>query len=142
MTTRAAGGASGRQPDDAGDGRRPLRSRRAARDRSCACSPVGVAERNERLPERARGQIRYELDVDPRSVTILECRPPWKAEYGPEWTRFPIARLRYTAARKEWSIYWRDRNLKFHLYDLFDPTPTIQAALDEVEQDPTCIFWG
>ncbi len=101
-----------------------------------------VEERNERLPERARGQIRYELDVDPRSVTILECCPPWKAEYGPEWTRFPIARLRYTAARKEWSIYWRDRNLKFHLYDLFDPTPTIQAALDEVEKDPTCIFWG
>ena len=101
-----------------------------------------VAERNERLPQRAHGQLRYELDVDPRSLTILECRPPWKAEYGPEWTRFPIARLRYTAARKEWSIYWRDRNLKFHLYDLFDPTPTIQAALDEVEQDPTCIFWG
>jgi hypothetical protein len=25
-----------------------------------------VADRNERLPERARDQIRYELDVDPR----------------------------------------------------------------------------
>lgn len=101
-----------------------------------------VADRNERLPEQARDQIRYELDVGPRSVTIEECRPPWKPEYGPEWTRQPVARLRYTKARKEWSIYWRDRNLKFHLYDHFDPTSSIQSVLDEVDRDPTSIFWG
>jgi len=101
-----------------------------------------VADRNDRMPEESQDQIRYELDVDPRSLTILECRPPWKPEYGPEWTRFPIARLRYTKARKEWSIYWRDRNLQFHVYDLFDPTPNIEAVLAEVDRDPTCIFWG
>lgn len=101
-----------------------------------------VADRNQDLPERVSDQVRYELDVDARSVTILECRPPCEADYGPEWTRFPIARLRYTAARKEWSIYWRDRNLKFRRYDLFESTSSIQAALDEIDGDPTCIFWG
>ena len=57
--------------------------------------------RNDDLPARAQGLIRYELDVTDRTITILECRPPWNAEYGPEWTRFPIARVRYTGARKE-----------------------------------------
>jgi len=28
-----------------------------------------------------------------------------------EWTRFPIARLRYTKATRQWSLYWRDRHL-------------------------------
>ena len=67
-----------------------------------------------RLPDRARGQIRYELDVADRHLTVLECRPPWRAEYGPDWTRFPIVRFHYAKARREWSTYWRDRNLRFH----------------------------
>ena len=59
---------------------------------------------NANLPERARGLIRYELDATDRTVTIMECRPPWRPEYGSEWTRFPIARLRYTKTRGEWSL--------------------------------------
>lgn len=39
-------------------------------------------------------------------------------------------------------LYWRDRNLKFHLYDSVAPTPTIQVLLDEITADPTSIFWG
>ena len=98
--------------------------------------------RNDRLPERVDGLIRYEMDVDSRSVTILECRPPWREDFGPEWTRFPIARLRHTKARKEWEIYWRDRNLKFHLYDLVDATANIEVLLGEIDADATGIFWG
>lgn len=101
-----------------------------------------VDARNDRMPGRASGLIRYEMDVDARSVTILECRPPWREDFGPEWTRFPIARLRYTQTRKEWAIYWRDRHLKFHAYDLIDPTPNIEVLLAEIDADPTCIFWG
>jgi hypothetical protein len=39
-------------------------------------------------------------------------------------------------------LYWRDRNLKFHEYDLVEPTPDIQDLLDEIDRDPTSIFWG
>lgn len=101
-----------------------------------------IDARNDALPARAQGQIVYELDVDPGSVTILECRPPWRDDFGPEWTRFPIARLRYTMSRREWSLYWRDRNLKFHLYDLTEPTSSVEELLGAVDRDPTGIFWG
>ncbi|MGO9079707.1 MAG: DUF3024 domain-containing protein [Streptosporangiaceae bacterium] len=36
---------------------------------------------------------------------------------GTEWTQFPVARLRYTKGTGRWSLYWRDRNLRFHIYD-------------------------
>jgi len=101
-----------------------------------------IDARNDRLPERARGQIRYELAVDARSVTIFECRPPWHEDFGPEWTRSPIARLRFTQARKEWAIYRRGRNLTFHLYDLVEPTSNVEALLAEIDRDRTGIFWG
>lgn len=41
-----------------------------------------------------------------------------------------------------YEIHVTDRNLKFHEYDLVDPTPHIDELIDEVERDPTCIFWG
>lgn len=109
--------------------------------------PDGSVERvqqwaDARGPERARDRVRIELDVTDRTITILECRPPWRPDMGDEWSRFPIARLRYTKARDEWSLYWRDRNLKFHPYDLAEPSPDLQDLLDEIDADPTAIFWG
>ena len=97
---------------------------------------------DRRVSEHARDQVRLEVDVTDRTVTILECRPPWRPEYGPGWSRFPIARLRYTKSHNRWSLYWRDRNLKFHEYDLADPTPDIRELLHEIDRDPTSIFWG
>jgi hypothetical protein len=101
-----------------------------------------VDARNGALPERARGQIRYELDVADRHVTLLECRPPWRADYGPEWTRFPIVRFHYANARREWTIYWRDRNLRFHRYDPAPASRHIDTLLEAVDGDRSGIFWG
>lgn len=64
-----------------------------------------------RVPEHIRDQVRVEVDVAARHLTIVECRPLWRPDFGPDWTRFPIARLRYTAATGLWSLYWCDRNL-------------------------------
>jgi hypothetical protein len=95
-----------------------------------------------RVPEHVRDQVRVEVDVAARHVTIVECRPPWRADTGAEWTRFPIARLRYTKATKSWSLYWRDRNLRFHEYDRVPASQSVEDLLAEVDRDPTAIFWG
>ena len=62
--------------------------------------------------------------------------------HRPEWTRFPIARLRYTQATRTWTLYWRDRHLRFHRYDQLQPSPHIDDLLPEIDRDPTAIFWG
>ncbi|MBN2176963.1 MAG: DUF3024 domain-containing protein [Demequinaceae bacterium] len=95
-----------------------------------------------KVPPNLSDEIRMELDVEPRYVTIYECRPPWRADFGPEWTRFPIARLRYTKATRTWQLYWRDRHLRFHIYDRFPPSNDIEAILKHIDADPTHIFWG
>ena len=46
------------------------------------------------------------------------------------------------AARREWTPYWRDRNARFHRYDLVTPTADVATLIDEVTADPTGIFWG
>ena len=96
----------------------------------------------DRVPAHARDEVRVECDQAPRHLTIVECRAPWREEDGGGWTRLPVARLRYTKSSRTWSLYWRDRNLRFHSYDRVAPTPTVDVLLDEVGRDPTAIFWG
>jgi hypothetical protein len=55
--------------------------------------------------------------------------------------RLHDARLRYTKARRDWSLYGSDRKSNFHRYDL-QPAADVVALLDEVDRDPTSIFWG
>ena len=95
-----------------------------------------------RVPDHARHQVRVECQVAARHLTIVERRAPWREDLGPEWISFPIARLRYTAANKSWTLYWRDRNLRFHIYDPLPPSNRIDDLLTEIDRDPTCIFWG
>jgi hypothetical protein len=95
-----------------------------------------------RVPEHARHQVRVECQLAPRQLTILERRAPGRDDAGPEWTSFPIARMRYTLADKSWTLYWRDRNLRFHLYDLIAPSNRVADLLNEIDRDPTGSFWG
>ena len=59
-----------------------------------------------------------------------------------EWLRVPSARLGYSSGNGEWTLYWFDSNSKAHRYPDFEPSTKIQDLLDEIEDDPTCIFWG
>jgi hypothetical protein len=136
--------------------RREHPQRQIRSGKECRCQTVRVTEAGlpeldvarvrrwcqQRVPEHVRSQVTVEYDVTPRDLTIVECRPPWRADMGKEWTRFPIARLRYTKATGQWSLYWRDRHLRFHLYDRITPSAQIDDLLREIDRDPTAIFWG
>jgi Protein of unknown function (DUF3024) len=95
-----------------------------------------------RVPEHARHQVRVECEATPSHLTIVERRAPWRENDGPEWSTLPIARLRYTAADTTWTLFSRDRNLRFHTYDLIKPSRTLDDLLAEIDRDPTHIFWG
>jgi Protein of unknown function (DUF3024) len=50
--------------------------------------------------------------------------------------------LRYTARLGNWTLYWSDRTQRWHKYGLVAPTPDVLALLDELDRDPTYMFWG
>lgn len=93
-----------------------------------------------RVPERLWDQLRVECDIADRHVTIVETRPPWDGRG--DWTRFPIARLRYTATTGLWTLYWRDRSLEFHKYRYAEPTSHVQHLLDHIADSGDPIFFG
>jgi len=94
------------------------------------------------VPEHLRGEIRVECAITARHLTISECRPPWREDFGPEWTRFPIARLHHTKTTGLWALYWRDRDLRFHRYQPLDPSPRVQTLLDYLDKHADPILLG
>ncbi|WP_028658675.1 DUF3024 domain-containing protein [Nocardioides insulae] len=94
----------------------------------------------ERVPEHLWPELKVEADASDRHVDIVEVRPNWTGQGDP--TRFPIARLRYTKTTGVWTIYWRDRNLKFHEYTRKPPTENVQDLLDYIATSGDPIFWG
>lgn len=41
-----------------------------------------------------------------------------------------------------WTLYWRDRNLKYHRYKPLEPSSRIQDLLDYLDSRADPIFWG
>lgn len=95
-----------------------------------------------RVPSRAAAQVRMELEVRGTSVTIVERRPPWRPDLGPEWSRSPIAQLRYDPKVGRWSLFWRARGERWHQYDRANLASQVDPLLAELDADPTAIFWG
>ena len=95
-----------------------------------------------RVPARVRDQVRLVVDVRGTYVTIVEERPPWRADFGPDWTRLPIAQFRFDPSTAFWSLWWRDRNIKWHRFDDATPSRDIGVLLRVVDEDSTAIFWG
>jgi hypothetical protein len=96
----------------------------------------------DRVPERARHQVRVECEVSGRDVTIVERRPPWAQDADGDWMRSPVARLRYLKSRSVWQLYWPDRNARWHEYSDLPFAHDVEELLTEVDRDPMAIFWG
>ena len=94
-----------------------------------------------RIPARLRDEMRLEVEVRGNSITIADCRPLWLGAPG-EWTKMTIAQLRYQPATRLWRLYWADRHGRWNYYDDLQPTTELDEVIAEIDDDPTCIFFG
>ena len=97
----------------------------------------------DRVPPHARDQVWYEWRVRGNQVTLIETRPAWWAGAAPgEVTKHEFARFQYDPATAFWMLKWSDRNARFHPYQGFERVRSFERLVDEVDADPTCIFFG
>lgn len=108
--------------------------------RSAESSVGAFSER--RIPPHVRDQIKLEFTVRGDSITIVERRPPWRADIGPDWSTMKIAQLRFDAGSGTWSLWWSDRNERWHRVPDLDATPDIDQLLAVIDDDPAGAFWG
>lgn len=94
----------------------------------------------ERIPDRVRHQVRLTYRIRGSSVTLIEQRP---AMMDPDnWVDIVVAQFRLREEDSRWVLYWADRNSRWHEYDDLEPSTGLDDLLEEVDRDPTGIFWG
>jgi hypothetical protein len=93
-----------------------------------------------RVPDTLAEEVRLEVSVKDKRVSIHESRPPWDGGQG-EWTAMPIAQARYQG-NGTWTPYFGDRDGNWTLYSDLEPKQPIDVIINELDSDPTCVFWG
>jgi hypothetical protein len=97
---------------------------------------------------RPRGHaVRFAADgrlseVDGSTITIVERRPPWSEELGGDWSRQPIAQLRYDRRAETWTLYWPRHTGRWHRYEDLAAAADVGPLLAVIDADPGGLFWG
>jgi Protein of unknown function (DUF3024) len=68
--------------------------------------------------------------------------PPWREDFGPDWTRKRVCTFDWDATTRLWALYARDRNGRRLEYPFIEPVRDLALLIRELDKDPTCIFWG
>ena len=93
-----------------------------------------------RIPLSVRHKVSLEFKIRGNNVTLYEARPFFR---DPSiWTENPVAQFRFDGKTKKWDLYCCDRNSKWHLYIHMESNTNFDDLLEEVNRDPTGIFWG
>ena len=93
-----------------------------------------------KVPERVRDQVRLCFRIGASDVVLFEERPRFNRPK--EWGEENVAKFRYVASRREWWLYCQYSDLKWHEYRPRFAAARFQTLLQEVDEDPTGIFWG
>ncbi len=93
-----------------------------------------------RVPLDVRDRVRMHHEFYGDYAILFEDRPRW--DNPEEWIHSPIAKFRFNMKEGKWTLYWPDGNLKWHKYNTVQPSANLGKLLQEVDNDPTRIFFG
>ena len=95
---------------------------------------------DRKIPEHVRNQIKLFYKISGSDVKIIESRPHFI--HKSEWIESPIARLKYDADKRKWSLFWQRANGRWEKYPDFKPTNDLSKIIDEIDKDQWNVFWG
>ena len=85
-------------------------------------------------------RLRYAYEVEASAALLLVQRPGFMNQE--EWLSTPIAKFRYSEARDEWSLYWRDAYKKWQRVSNVKAAKDVRVLLQAVVTDPRGVFWS
>jgi hypothetical protein len=94
----------------------------------------------EKVPLEIRDKLTKDFRFVRSDVELFERRPHYSERH--RHVELVVAKFRYNAKRGSWTLFWSDRNLRWHAYKGLEDRRDFLELLREVETDPTCIFWG
>lgn len=93
-----------------------------------------------RIRPEVRDRLRLNFRITDNEVVLFEERPRFLKPK--EWGEEPVAKFRYVKSRNVWRLYCQFSDLRWHEYRSLHEADDFETLLAEVDEDPTCIFWG
>ena len=94
----------------------------------------------KRVPQEVRGQVQLAYKIRGNSIILFEKRPHYIEKQN--IIEEPIAKIKYLSESNEWQLYYQNRNLRWSEYWDLGPEKNITILIQEIDTDPTGIFWG
>lgn len=94
----------------------------------------------QRVPAAVGSQVRVGYRVDGNAVILYEERPAFQPPH--DWQEMVVAKFLYVGTRRHWQLYCQHRDQRWHAYRARPASSSFARLLDEVDADPTGIFWG
>jgi hypothetical protein len=95
-----------------------------------------------KVPAKHDDKLIIEYKVRGNTITIYECRPPWREEIGPNWTKMRVCTFEWDPGTCLWTLYAHDRNDRRLECPFIEPAPDLAPLIRDLDKDPTGIFWG
>ena len=95
---------------------------------------------NARVPAALRNKVQVGFRIKGSEVVLFEERPDFHDPL--EWREMVAAKLKYVRTQGQWRLYCQHRDLRWHEYEALPASRSFDRLLDEVDADPTGIFWG
>jgi hypothetical protein len=93
-----------------------------------------------RIPTALHDQVRLDVIVLDGGIEIHEARPVLLGA-PVDWTTMPIARFAYEDDGT-YTLYSGNSNGAWDFYLDLEHNQILEVLIDEVDQDPTSVFWG
>ena len=101
---------------------------------------VGKYVESRRPAAHIRGELDISFKMIGQSVEIVEIRRQWNDPT--KKIESSIAKATYVKSRKTWKLYWMRADGKWHAYQPFPSSASLEKILDAIEQDSHGCFWG
>ena len=92
------------------------------------------------VPPHVDHQLRHGYRLEGPTIVLFESRP--KFSHSSTWVDLDVAKFRFIKSRRRWLLYCQFRDSKWHAYEPLPEAPDLETLVDEVQRDPTGIFWG
>lgn len=94
----------------------------------------------QRPPLRIRKEVDFGYRIEKQSIVLFEIRPGWRDP--DQMLENEVAKITYVKSRKVWKLYWMRQDMKWHLYQPFAESKSLDDTLNVVMRDEFGCFFG
>ena len=95
---------------------------------------------DNRVPDRARDQLKVGFRVEGQTIFVFESRPSW--DDPNKWMDHDFVKISYVKSRSIWKLYWMRASGKWNLYKPHGEDKDLGKLINTINEDRNGCFFG